>query len=313
MMMDIDSSFQSSSAPDPTSPLSASTSATYFHDVSSPAPTKNFFDLSSPGSPPARAGGNNPFAPPTVSTPPANGPLFKARRSLSPEGTSRDDSYATLVSPSPAGKLRRMASGSLLAALCNASSPPAPGAADVSTDLDPSPCLEIKQRPRRPALNPLMPASRGESGRHSAYPILAGGERRAPGLSSFDAPERRSFSARLAPPGGMLADMSGDESSFDVSQDMMSSPAHAVARRAAGRALRRVDGSDNIRSPGPRSAGPVLHVQESPSARYLRPGMPGFGDNEAHGKILPCHRVKDDGLMRINPTTVSNLLWCREP
>ena len=37
-------------------------------------------------------------------------------------------------------------------------------------------------------------------------------------------------------------------------------------------------------------------------------GFGGFGDNEAHGKILPCHRVREDGLMRINPTTVCSAL-----
>lgn len=34
-------------------------------------------------------------------------------------------------------------------------------------------------------------------------------------------------------------------------------------------------------------------------------GMPGFGDNEMDGKILPCHKVKEDGLVRITPATVS--------
>jgi M-phase inducer tyrosine phosphatase len=36
----------------------------------------------------------------------------------------------------------------------------------------------------------------------------------------------------------------------------------------------------------------------------MSPGLPGFGDNEANGKILPCHRVREDGLMRINGQTV---------
>ena len=34
------------------------------------------------------------------------------------------------------------------------------------------------------------------------------------------------------------------------------------------------------------------------------PGLPKFGDSEMDGKILPCQRVKDDGLMRITPQTV---------
>ena len=46
--------------------------------------------------------------------------------------------------------------------------------------------------------------------------------------------------------------------------------------------------------------------RDTPRSKYLNagPGLGGFGDNEAHGKILPCHRVREDGLMRINPTTV---------
>lgn len=31
----------------------------------------------------------------------------------------------------------------------------------------------------------------------------------------------------------------------------------------------------------------------------------GFGDSEADGKVLPCHKVREDGLMRITPHTVS--------
>jgi M-phase inducer tyrosine phosphatase len=49
-------------------------------------------------------------------------------------------------------------------------------------------------------------------------------------------------------------------------------------------------------------------VRESPSAKFIGGGMPGFGDNEALGKILPCHRVTEDGLMRINPQTLDKLL-----
>lgn len=38
------------------------------------------------------------------------------------------------------------------------------------------------------------------------------------------------------------------------------------------------------------------------------PGLPRFGDNEMDGKILPCQRVKDDGLMRITPHTVRSVV-----
>ncbi|UZJ56686.1 hypothetical protein CBS101457_006006 [Exobasidium rhododendri] len=37
-------------------------------------------------------------------------------------------------------------------------------------------------------------------------------------------------------------------------------------------------------------------------------GLPGFGASEREGKILPCFSVKDDGLMRITPTTLVEVL-----
>jgi M-phase inducer tyrosine phosphatase len=39
----------------------------------------------------------------------------------------------------------------------------------------------------------------------------------------------------------------------------------------------------------------------------IRPLLP-FGDGEHSGKILPCHSVKEDGLMRITPSTLQALL-----
>lgn len=37
-------------------------------------------------------------------------------------------------------------------------------------------------------------------------------------------------------------------------------------------------------------------------------GLPGFGASEREGKILPCFNVKDDGLMRITPSTLVEVL-----
>lgn len=36
--------------------------------------------------------------------------------------------------------------------------------------------------------------------------------------------------------------------------------------------------------------------------------LPGFGDSEADGKVLPCHKVREDGLMRISAQTLDDLL-----
>ena len=46
--------------------------------------------------------------------------------------------------------------------------------------------------------------------------------------------------------------------------------------------------------------------RDTPRSKYLTGGgkLGGFGDNEASGKALPCHRVPEDGLMRITASTV---------
>ncbi|KAJ1030382.1 hypothetical protein NDA16_001291 [Ustilago loliicola] len=50
--------------------------------------------------------------------------------------------------------------------------------------------------------------------------------------------------------------------------------------------------------------GDPTYIQSPASAESL----PGFGASEKEGKILPCFNVKDDGLMRITPQTMTNLL-----
>jgi len=118
-------------------------------------------------------------------------------------------------------------------------------------------------------------------------------------------PPRRAFSAML-PQIGPSTPSSG-ESSFEPVE---SSPALAYAKRQQIRTIRRRDGTDDFRSLKGATA-MVARDKESPRARMLPElgtGLGGFGDNEAHGKILPCHRVREDGLMRINWKTVRPLL-----
>jgi M-phase inducer tyrosine phosphatase len=58
---------------------------------------------------------------------------------------------------------------------------------------------------------------------------------------------------------------------------------------------------------------PLIHVggrlaMESATDKPHSPFAMSFGVNEMDGKILPCHRVKEDGLVRITHETVSFLL-----
>lgn len=116
-------------------------------------------------------------------------------------------------------------------------------------------------------------------------------------------PPRRAFSAMLPQLGPKT--LSSGESSIDCGDE--SSPALAYAKRQQVRTIRRRDGTDDFRSLKGATA-MVARDKESPRARMIPQwgtGLGGFGDNEAHGKILPCHRVCEDGLMRISCKTVS--------
>ena len=61
-----------------------------------------------------------------------------------------------------------------------------------------------------------------------------------------------------------------------------------------------IGGTSDMKSAGARLP-PVSSFGQSP-------GLPRFGDNEMDGKILPCQRVKDDGLVRITSQTVRSMV-----
>ena len=152
------------------------------------------------------------------------------------------------------------------------------------------------KRPRRPVLSAIGPVN-VVSQTKSAYPTLEGTD------SLF--PSRRAFSAMLPPNILDIPSSPLDEESFD---SVEASPAQAYMKRQQNKTLRRCDGSDNLRpnpvthlTPSRQTESPHNLSEPSPRSRWL---APGFGDNEAHGKILPCHRVKEDGLMRIKQQTV---------
>lgn len=277
--MDVDTvvpgSFAKINAPS-SPPLSAAPTVTSFKNL--------FYDTMSP----RRSSADSPA-----------GPLPKKRRSLSPESVrSQRRSADGLVSSSPAPaesspsqrKLERMSSGPLLSAF---SKPTLQGLG--------APSSSSNKRPRRPVLSAMVNPSEA-SHLKSAYPVLSSkqGDSHSNGLP----PPRRAFSAMLIPSG---PEASSDEGSFDGPD--MSSPAQAYSKRQSVKTIRRCDGTDDFRPLTGATAMVSRDKEESPSAKFLSAGMPGFGDNEAHGKVLPCHRVREDGLMRIKPQTVSPFFY----
>ena len=265
--MDVDTSYMAEPAPSPISFSPVPHSA-------APATTafnQLFYDTMSP---------RRSFESPTR-------PLSKKRRSLSPESPhvpAQDGSSSPMAPSSPSeAKLKRMNTATVASRI---NKPTLQGLG--------APSASFLKRPRRPVLSAMVEPSHQQA--QSAYPVLC---------SAFDdssprgsAPVRRAFSA-LIPPSSLYAEPEDDESSFD-SQDM-SSPAQAYSKRQQVKTIRRRDGTEDFR---PFTGVTAMVERESPSHRYMSPGLPGFGDNEAHGKILPCHRVTEDGLMRINGQTV---------
>ena len=256
----------------------------------------------------------------------------KQRRSLSPTSTRRttlraaheDEASSPLgvhSSPSEA-KLERIANR----ASCAQVKPTLQGLG--------APSANLSKRPRRPVFSAMV-APGDHLQVRSAYPTLSPADSGATVATEDNsprgaAPARRAFSAFLPPSSVFAGPVSAsivegqrqqeEESSLSFEGDGgwsdLSSPAQAYSKRQQVKTIRRCDGTEDFR---PLTGATALKLKESPfggnptalspSARLMvATGLPGFGDNEAHGKILPCHRVTEDGLMRIRPQTVSPLL-----
>ncbi len=233
----------------------------------------------------------------------------KERRSASPERT-----------PEPAHGRRRAGTISVF----DGSSPAVDSSPSVLkleriTNLSKKPTLsglgmpshDNTRLPRKPNLSALVPPSDAAQFVFPPppCPLQDEGSMSATQDHSPDLPPpRRAFSAML--PEHRLGASPSGESPSECNEE--SSPALTYAQRHKVRTIRRRDGTDDFRSLTGATA-MVARDKESPRARMMPQwgvGLGGFGDNEAFGKILPCHRVREDGLMRINCKTVrSHILF----
>ena len=225
-------------------------------------------------------------------------PQPKKRRSVSPHAVRAvDDSI--LSSPAPPSspserKFERISSGPLFNRF---SKPTLQGLGNPHT--------AALKKPRRLAISAVVhPSDVSPIHCASANAVLSSdGSSKDQEETMNPPPARRAFSALLPPTGFVPLEQSSDESSFDGPD--MSSPAQAYTKRQQVKTIRRCDGTDDFRPLTGVTTVLSKDTYESPRSKYLAPGFGGFGDNEAHGKILPCHRVKEDGLMRIRSQTVS--------
>lgn len=213
----------------------------------------------------------------------------KKRRSLSPEAVSRAEPSSSPPSSPSEHKFERISNGSTST---NFTKPGLQGLGvpSLANKRLRRPVFSAIEVPTESGGTPECRAGHSDGGPRQSLPL-------APPLT------RRAVSAML--PSTCLDHLS-DESSFDGPD--MSSPAQAYANRQQVKTIRRRDGTEDFRPLTGMS--PVAQVisAESPSAKFMRAGIPGFGDNETMGKILPCHRVREDGLMRIVPRTLDALL-----
>lgn len=230
---------------------------------------------------------------PARPAPSPSAPTLGKRRSLSPESVSRnqpDASSSPVLPSSPSErKFERISSG------------PIAGSRATKPVLEGLGLGNPSKRLRRPVFS-VGPLSATPSS-HSDNRLPSSQESKPVAAMP---PARRAFSAMM--PANMLnmPDSPSDDScSFELPD--MSSPAQDYTKRQQSKTLRRCDGSDNLRpmlreTPAKEFSPKQAFNENSPNtARWL---VPGFGDNESYGKILPCHRVKEDGLMRVTARTV---------
>jgi len=219
------------------------------------------------------------------------GRMLKKRRSFSPE-SARKPKHDVFELPSSPGfdnspsqhKLNRISSGPLF--------PPLGKPALQSL------CAVSSKHPRRPGF-PEDPVQ-------SAYPIMDSANDDSKDEDNIRPPAaRRAFSAMFPP-----ADTTSSDASISFDGPDMSSPAQAYTKRQQAKTLRRRDGTEDFRPLTGATGVTGPNGEQSPATKFLHGGvgMPGFGDNEAAGKILPCHRVREDGLMRIKAQTLNALL-----
>ncbi|KAI5122982.1 hypothetical protein M0805_006860 [Coniferiporia weirii] len=313
--MDVDdcilpASLTQPSTDDPTVTLSAAPTITGYSNL--------FFDAMSPERP------SSPMRP-------------RKRRSLSPEGSPRQEvlcqqrhsneseylqpAFEESSSPAPpspsARKLERFAStgGGLFG---KSSNQPPPLSIQAGTSSTSNGNMFGSKRPRRPTVSAL---GRPSVYPQSAFPILDSKMDEESSLGVLP-PPRRAFSGTVAP---IPASPSSDNDS-EGGPEFSSPAAQAFAKRQTMRTVRRRDGTEDFRpltgagvllqrdvnsaAHSPLRKAAVITNSESPSGRWFNAsaGLPGFGDNEAHGKILPCEKVPEDGLMRIDTKTLNALL-----
>ncbi|KAL1411333.1 m-phase inducer phosphatase [Vanrija albida] len=159
---------------------------------------------------------------------------------------------------------------------------------------------------KRPSLTPVAPAdgSRATTSTTSAYPILYGPPR------GFGLPRvgpqtmRRAISVTDQHTPG--PDGSESESEFEASPSVNPTAAEYQRRHGSRPVLPRIDGSPGFKTA--KSSSSSTAPPPPLKSPYGPGGLPGFGDNEVDGKVLPCHKVKEDGLVRITPQTMTDLL-----
>ncbi|KAI0340196.1 hypothetical protein BDW22DRAFT_446265 [Trametopsis cervina] len=264
-------------------------------------------------------------------------PLHKKKRSYSPPSSVRRPHHLLLNDDALSSSPGLMSSPSVLKLERLAARP----VARTLAVGDPLGLNANNKRPRRPVLSAMVTPGDMESMLHTALPQMesaAGAEdrEREKGREAdvklrpserVLPPVRRAFSAMIpASINPMEQSFSSEGDSVSMDGPDMSSPAQAYARRQHVKTIRRCDGTDDFRSitgatallkrdgemRAPRKSQekvekPVVTERNTPRSKYLT-GLSGFGDNEAHGKILPCHRVREDGLMRITVQTVNDLI-----
>lgn len=201
----------------------------------------------------------------------------------------------------------------------------------LAAKMNSSDYMDMSSPPPRQQTMATPPKSSRNSHRKEPQDLLPPGsamKEDTPAAAQESYVTRRCASMTTTTMEGSLGRLFGTELSVNAQQffppdfDASGSPIAPTARpRSRPGMLRKPSKDDSsplgygtgkrLKSKQSESLSPVPAGEESGSS--LSPyrsaeGMPGFGASEREGKILPCFNIKDDGLMRIKPSTLIEVM-----
>lgn len=145
------------------------------------------------------------------------------------------------------------------------------------------------------------------TGTASALPVMDGKSGQPAAIFSLARVARTGGQPPMRRAHSICHEGEGGEAGRDHDVDSPSSNAGSNNGRVVSHIETGTSGLQAIQHLGGRLTPDNFGSGEATRSPYAQAGLLGFGANEAEGKVLPCHSVKEDGLVRVKRETVSML------